>query len=338
MDWLLAALGVVLIVLVMIDAIWTTLTAAGAGPITMRLADGVWWLAVRDGRPARRHFSLMLLGTAILLMIVATWIVMLWTGWTLLFSADPGAIVNASTREPADLWSRIYFTGYTIFTLGVGNFIPIGGLWEVLTAVASINGLFLITLAITYLLPVISATAQKRQLAAVISDLGRTPAEIVLRAWDGTGFEGLTTHLSQLLPMIELHAQRHAAYPVLHYFHSPTRRTAASPSLAALDEALLLLTAGAHPDVRPPAAAVEPLQHALAGLMATLVDQYIRPADNPPPVPDLDVLSDAGIPVVDPEAFRAAAAEREEHRLLMRAFVEDDGWMWEDVWSTEASE
>ena len=340
MNWLLALLGVVLIGVTIVDAVWTTLSTGGGGPVTDRLSNWLWRgvLFARNNGSSGRHGLLTMLGTLNLLMIIGIWILLLWTGWTLLFSADPGSVLNSATRQPANLTSRIYFTGYTIFTLGIGNFVPEGGFWEVLTAIASINGLFLITLAITYLLPVVSAAAQKRQLAAVVSDLGRTPEGIVLRAWNGRDFEGITNHFAQLVPLIEGHAERHAAYPILHYFHSPSRRAAASPNLAALDEALLLMTAGVEPDVRLPAVAIGPLQDALDGLLSVLQRQYIHDADEPPAVPDLGVLQKAGIPVVSMDAFRPAVARRSDHRRLFRGFVESDGWEWADVWSAERSD
>ncbi len=334
MNWFLAVMGVLLIAVAMVDAIWTTLTTAGAGPITTRLSSGLWRAVfITHGEGSRRrHRLLMILGTVTLLIILAVWISLLWTGWTLLFSADANSVVHVQTGEPADLSSRIYFTGYTIFTLGVGNFVPQGGVWEVLTAVASINGLFLITLSITYLVPVLSAAAEKRQLAAVASNLGRTPADIVYRAWDGSGFDGLATYLAQLVPLIEMHAQHHAAYPILHYFHSPSLRTAISPSLASLDEALLLLTAGVDPKVRLPAAVIAPVQDAVSGLLSTLEEQYIRASGETPPAPDLTAVEAAGIPVTGAEQFRRAVEERESHRRLLHAFVENDGWTWDDVW------
>ncbi len=332
MNWLLASGGVALIALAMLDALWTTLKPGG-GPLTDRLSQGIWQAAllVHRTRSPRSHHLLLATGMTILLMIIAVWIVLLWAGWTLLFSAETEAVVSSQTRSPAGLASRIYFTGYTLFTLGMGNYVPQGDLWELLTAAASLNGLFLVTLAITYLVPVVSAATQKRQLAAIVSDLGETPVEIVYKAWDGEGFSSLSTYLAQLTPMIELHAQRHLAYPVLHYFHSPHRRTAISPSLAALDEALLLLAAGVQPRVRLPALAVEPAQKALAGLLATLQQQYIRASEETPRAPLLHELAEAGIPVVGEQAFREAVAEQADRRRLLRAFVRNDGWEWEEM-------
>lgn len=332
MGFILAATGFILIAMAMLDVFWTTLAMGGGGPLTARVARGLWQVALRRHRTAASHRLLTVAGTFILLFTILLWIVLLWGGWVLLFSADAGAVVHGQTRAPADLWSRIYFTGYTLFTLGMGDYVPQGGVWKVATAAASLNGLFLITLSIAYLVPVVSAAVHKHQLAACVSDLGCTPGEIVCGAWDGNSFEGLTPYLVQLVPLIELHAQRHLAYPVLHYFHSPQRRTAVSVSLVALDEALLLMSEAVDPRVRLPTAATEPVRRAIAAFLEALHMKFIRTGETPTALPQLRILEEAGIPVVGSPVFRRAVEERSAHRTLLLAFVENDGRSWSDVW------
>lgn len=325
--------GILLIVLAMVDALWTTLTIGGGGPLTSRIGQGLWrgFLALHSAARSRLHRQLVFLGTVILMVILLVWVLLLWSGWTLLFSAQTNAVVDSHSGAPADLSGRIYFTGYTLFTLGIGNYVPRGGVWEVLTAVASFNGLLVVTLAITYLVPVLSAVTHKRHLAALIDDLGATPTEILRRAWTGSRFDGLSNHFAQIAPILELYSQRHAAYPILHYFHSASRRTATGPTLAALDEALLLLAVAVHPDVRLAPTKTKPLQIALAGLLRTLQRRYIPKSDKPPPAPDLGPLRDCGIPVVDEDEYRKAVEEHSSRRRLLRALVEHDGWTWDDV-------
>lgn len=119
--------------------------------------------AAYDGVRRQRRSSI---GPVVLLVILATWILLLWTGFLLLFSVDVQSVLNAKTDVPADFWERVYFTGFTISTLSVGDFVPSGAGWRVIAALASLNGLFLMTLAISYLIPVMSAVVGKRQLAA----------------------------------------------------------------------------------------------------------------------------------------------------------------------------
>lgn len=323
--------GLALVAGTMLDALWTTLTSGGAGPLTSRLTSLLWHGALSVHRRSPRHGLLTLAGMVIVLAVVASWIVGLWAGWSLLFAADPAAVSHADTGRAASASGRIYFSGYTLFTLGIGDYVPREGFWQVVTALASLNGLFLITLSITYLVPVVSAAAEKRRLAVSIYDLGSSAAEVLRRAWNGGGFEALDSYLAQLHPMIEMHAERHLTYPVLHYFHGARRRAALGPSLAVLDEALLLLTAAVDPSVRPPPLTIEAARNGVAGLLTTLHHRYFRPAEAPPPPPSLEPLRAAGIPTVSDEEFEAAVERQREHRTLLRAFVEDGGWSWADV-------
>lgn len=55
------------------------------------------------------------------------------------------AVRDAANGEPAGLVDRLYFTGYTVFTLGNGDFKPGSGIWQIATGAAAGTGLFLVT-------------------------------------------------------------------------------------------------------------------------------------------------------------------------------------------------
>lgn len=331
MDTLLIIIGVLLVAGATTDALWTTLGLGGAGPLTDRLSQGVWTAVLRVHRLRPSHALLQASGTVILVAAIVMWVLLLWAGWMCLYSADPSSILHAQTNAPASFWSRVYFTGFTVFTLGIGDYVPQGEVWEVATALASFNGLFLVTLAITYLVPVVSAAVAKHQLGGAIFGLGDTPQEILLNAWDGARFEGLDQHLAQLSSQIGLHAERHLAYPVLHYFHSTRRQTAAAPALATLFETLLLLTEGVAPEVRPLDIQTRPALQALQELLHILEIQHLAPVDSAPPPPPREALRTAGIPLVETETFEQAVENRNEERKLLRAYVEQEGWSWKDL-------
>ncbi len=335
--WL-GILGIAITGLTLIDALSTTFTiSGGGGPVSAKVANYLWGLVLhrhRGCRPGKRQMShqrLTQLGYFVALTPIVVWLFLLWMGWTLIFSATPTAIVDSETQAPADLWSRAYFTGYTLFTLGLGDYKPQGPLWQMATAIASFNGFFLVTFSISYLIPVVSAAIQGRQLATYISSLGRRSEEIVLQAWNGKSFGLLDQHLINLAPMIAMHAQLYPAYPVLFYFHSATRARAAAPNLAALDEALTILEFGLKPECRPDAVAIHTLRNALSELIDTLSVTFIQPSQEAPPLPNLDDLRDRGIPTVSDRAFAEAVESLAERRRLLLAAVYNDGWCWDDV-------
>lgn len=322
--------GVALVLLTMVDALWTTVTAAGGGPLTRRLSHFLWRIVRRVHRRFGIHALLTFSGATILLSALGVWITLLWAGYVLIFSAEPGAIVHSQGEAAATFWERVYFTGFTLFTLGIGDLVPQGALWRVVTAVGSLNGIFLLTLSITYLVSVLSAVVAKRQLAGTIANMGMSPQGIVLQSLGAGHSSYLVQHLVQLVPMIEQHTRRHLAFPALHFFHSDEVRSAIAPRMAALDEALLLVESGLDEGNAPPAEALAPARHAVAAFLDTLEEALIVGPSTPPPAPDTSRLQEQGFSTT-PERLAAAARRTARRRRLLKAFVEDDGWEWRDV-------
>ncbi len=190
-------------------------------------------------------------------------------------------------------------------------------------------GLVLVTLSITYLVPLASAVTQRHRLAgyiASISSPGATPESLLAQAWTGQGFPFLDQHLVALTPLIHLAGQRHLTYPMLHYFHSPQRRTAAAPNLAVFDEALTLLGHAMRPQAQLAPAAVAPAAEAVGAFLDTLAGALIHPAGNPLPAPDLAILRRAGISVVDDDVFASELHRLYQRRCLLAGLVNHNGW------------
>ena len=182
----------------------------------------------------------------------------------------------------------------------------------------------------TYLIPVVSAAVQKRQMASIIALLGGTPVDILKRNWNGTDFRGLQQPLSQLYPSIVSLAQQHLAYPSLHYLHSADATAALAVRLAALDDALSILEGAVGPDRRPDATTVMLTREAIVLFLRVLSSAHVGPADEAPPAPSLERLPRDSLRPDAPPPDEIFAPLR-EHRRLMRGFVENDGWSWEEV-------
>jgi len=324
----LGLLGITLVLTAVIDVTWTTLRLTGGGWLTSRVTNLLWRLAVRF---TPSHRALAAVGFGIVLFTVALWILMIWAGWTLIFETSPSAVLDAATGRPADVWERIFFAGSTIITIGNNQLRPGNTAWGILSTIAAANGFSLVSLVITYLLPIVTAEIERRRLAVYITALGRTPQEILLQAWNGSNFGRLEDHLVALtLPMTEL-AQGHLAYPVLHCFHSAQREAAIAPSLAVLDEALTLF-ASVPPAHRPDKAALYPLRQAIAEFLSTLSQAHLEPERRQPPSPSLERLREAGIPIAASEGeIETVLDTLADRRRLLLGLVEQEGWSWEDV-------
>lgn len=329
---LMAVGGVSLLALVSLDVLATTLTiGTRAGPFTRRVLGLAWRVLLRLHRRDGAGRLLSTAGVGLLVGTVLIWVVLVWAGWSLIFLGG-GRTVLSSEGAPAGVADTVYYVGFTIFTLGVGDFVAATPLWRNLSAVASFNGLVLVTLAITYLLAVVSAVVDRRSLAVRITALGKTPAEIVVGGWAGDRFsDAFVQQLVGLLPAVSAAAEQHLAYPVLHYFHSPSTASAAPVALARLDEAVLLLRAAVAPPARIHSSAVEPVRRALDRWLFAATSTVTGPQDGRPPgLPDTSALRGAGIPLASAAEYlqAAAAAADADRRCRLRAVVEDDGWSW----------
>jgi hypothetical protein len=323
--------GIILVLAVIADVLTTTLRLNGSGFLSVSITNRLWYLVLQSRLISSNHSLLSLLGFSIVLLSILLWLVLLWLGWVLFFFAYDGAVINTQTGFPADFWSRAYFVGYTLTTLGPGDYRPEGTVWKVATVLASANGFFFITLIAAYLLPLIAAVGAKRQFAAYVTSLGTTPEEMVVRAWTGSGFGSLSQHLDEFSPLLTSLAQQHLSYPVIHCFHDQDRTTASAPGIAALSEALLLLRYGVAPEQRPDAVTLRVLEGTLVNFLNTLDSAFIEPDPHVPPIPDLDVLRRHGIPTVDNQTFEQACDGLEKRRCLLLAQVKRDGWSWSDV-------
>jgi hypothetical protein len=316
--------GVALLAMVAYDAISTTLSVgAAAGPLTSRLVGG-WWRVAR--RLARRPDSLIIVssGPVVVLLTIGVWLGMLWVGWTLVFAADPDAVISSVTREAASGWSRVYFAGFTAFTLGVGDYVPNGQPWEVLTALATVSGLGLTTLAITYLVPVVSAVTSRRVQANTIAGMGPTPQDIVINGLRDDRFPFFEHRLQALSDSILETAERHLSYPVLHYFHSAEPHLDLRPQTLVLDEAVTLLQHGVSDEVRPHPAVLEGIRHAIVQLVERATHEPPEAAS--PATPRLAALREAGVPTVDDETFERRVADLTDHRRRVAHFATESLW------------
>lgn len=330
MRMLLGIAGLMIIAFTVLDIIWTTL-GRGGGPITCRVSSRFWKAALyfHHSSPSPRLLSIT--GVSIILTVIGLWIFLIWIGWTLVFSIDKQAVVAAESGEPADMIGRFYFAGDTLWTLGTGNLSPQGPLWQIATVLAAVQGFFLVAIGVTFLLSVISAVTEKRQLAAYISSLGNTGDEIVLRAWNGKDCRMLEQHLIALAPLLARLEQIYLSYPLLHYLHTTERNSAAAPSIAALDEALTIIEHGLKKECRPDPAAFYPVRQTIWELLKTLDMVFVKSATEAPTIPPLGRLRSGGISTVGDEEFRAALDNLTERRKLLFTFVKNDGWFWNDV-------
>lgn len=325
--FVLLVLGLVVLAALVIDAGWTTLWPdRSGGPLSSRIAAFAWRHASEF--LSGRNTALSLLGPIILALVLLLWVSLLWAGWFLIFSSGEASVVHATSREVASGFDRVYFVGYTVFTLGNGDLAPNGAPWQLATVLATGSGLVLVTLAITYLISVLGAVVNKRTFAARVHAIAETPEDFVKNSWDGAAFTGLDLVLSSMAEQLGRLATQHLAYPVIHYYHPSGRRGSTAVAVAVLDDAVTVLASGVAPHARPSRAVLRSVRGSVEGYLETLSGGPVRWADAEPPLPNLDDVRLAGIPTVDDTEYQAEREPARDRRRKLRGLVESDGWAW----------
>ncbi|QBQ54062.1 potassium channel family protein [Nitrosococcus wardiae] len=326
MHWISFISGLLILLCLVFEIFWTTL-GEGGGPLTNRITQLLWHLLRSHPIP---HRLLSFFGIQIVLAVIAIWICLLWLGWLLVFWGSTEAVINSQTRLPADFGARVYFTGFTIFTLGTGDYVPQGSFWQVLTAIASLSGLFLITFTITYLVPVVQAAAHKRMVALTLFSLGSTPQAILANTWNGRDWSTLEQHLTTLMPELATLKQHYVTYPVLNYFNASNSSEVISLRLAALDEVLTILAYGLKEGEQCfPHGLLHPTRQLLSSCLQVMARAYaLKHPQKIPPSPNLSILADHGMPVITQKQFQCNLAQLEKRRALWLALIQETGWSW----------
>ncbi|MFC6723015.1 ion channel [Halobium palmae] len=319
--------GIFLITIVAADFLWTTLwVEKGAGPLTSRMMTALWNGLRRIG--VRHSWARTLAGPLIVLVGLVMWISLLWIGWTFVFAGAENAVRDTIDGGPISWVERFYFVGYSLFTLGNGEFVPRDGVWQVATAFTTASGMLLITLSISYVIAVLDAVAQKRSFATSVSGLGSRGETVVTESWNGDSFDGVELPLNTFTSELNELTTNHGAYPVLHYFYSEQQEAAAVVSIVVLDEALTLWRFGVPEEHQPSRVVVSNARAALQQYLETLGQSFVTESETVPPSPDLCTLREAGIPTVSEDVFSNHLDDLEARRRALLGVVEADARQW----------
>jgi hypothetical protein len=331
MNYFVFFIGIIVLLVTAADLINTSLSVRGAGFITKRLSKSIWSVLLTINKKMGRRKVLEIGGAVILVSILINWLLLIWISASLLFISQPDSLMNVETNSPTTVVNKIFYTGYTLSTLGLGDIEPEGNFWDILTAILSFTGLILISIAITYLIPVVSAEITKRKISVTINTIGGSVEEMLLNYWDGKDFKELERPFFPLIDSIILHAQNHKAYSVLHFFHSSDKREAFVLNIANLDELLTVLLHNIPEEQRPTYNVLIRLRKAISSYLITLPATYITPGKKTPPILLLTALENKGIKIISGEMVDLEYEKLRTRRRLLLSLIKDDGWEWTDL-------
>ena len=200
------------------------------------------WYATRPRAGGPREGMLGIFAPAAVFMLLASWIAILLLGDGLLIYG----LRDQMRPVPANLGEAIYAAGTSLFTIGFGDFVPVGGAARFVMLASAATGLGVVALVITYLFSLYGAF-QRREVLVVTLDsrAGAPPSGIALL--ETYSHYNMVPELPALFAAWEVWAAEvldsHVAYPILAYFRSSHDHESWVSSLGAvLDAATLVLT------------------------------------------------------------------------------------------------
>lgn len=229
MDRLIQVTGALLVLAVLQDVFFTVLfPGSGRGLLRRPLARATWAVVRAIGRRIgdrdRRRRFLGYSGPVQITVNLTAWILVLITGWALIFQPALGTRIVASSGHTDTGWATaFYYSGYTLTTLGFGDVVATTGLYRLLTVLEAVIGFATVSMAITYFLSVYSALTQRKVTAARLHhrtyDTGDAAALLAGMSRDGE-IPGAPDEFGELAEFFQRVLETHAAYPVLRYFRS----------------------------------------------------------------------------------------------------------------------
>ena len=179
----------------------------------------VWKKAVHLISAKRLNESLLsIYGPLSLIVLLGFWAFMLILGFGLVYWGGAGI-----PEDPNSLAGKLYYSGTTFFTLGLGDVQPLTPFARFLTVAEAGTGLGFLAIVIGYL-PVLNQSFSRREVSISLLDARAgsppTAGEMLSRHNDRYGMESIR----QLLHEWELWSaellESHLSYPVLAYFRS----------------------------------------------------------------------------------------------------------------------
>ncbi|EPR65269.1 hypothetical protein [Cyclobacterium qasimii] len=329
MNTILLLSGIIIVIITNIDALSTILRLNGGSKISNFVARQVWHMGVFISRKFSRLTILSNIGALVVVTLFTLWALLLGIGYGLIYNSDINSIVKTSTELSASTTGKFYYVGYTLTSLGNGDLKTGSDFWRIISNLMGLNGMFLLSLAISYFIPLMNAVVKQRMMATYISNLGNTPNEIILNGWNGKNFDKIHDQFKELYPMILLHCEQQLAYPVLMYFHSENPKYSPQLNLAKLDEVLSIQKVY-NIDKSDKAYIWQNLRMAMDKYLKVAKNSYSFKKEEVPDFPYKDELYSFDILVSEATAIDLIH-KINDRRAFIASLVKNDGWKWEDI-------
>jgi hypothetical protein len=216
------AVGVGLIGLALLDAFAALFSHVKRGTLSQALVRATWSTCHRLPATGALKFA----GPVSILIVLASWVVMLTVGWALVYWPwmPTHFLHTAGLNAPvSSLPDSVYFSLVTLATLGYGDISPLSGWLRLVAPLEALLGLGLLTGCVSWLLSIFPVLSRRRALAYEIHLLAEVRTDP-----DGPGppsplpcsvYADLTSRL--------VASERDlVTFPITYYFHDDDTRFA----------------------------------------------------------------------------------------------------------------
>lgn len=293
---LIGSAGLVLIGLILWDAFETVVLprrVVRRFRLTNLYFEGLWgiWglMAGLLRNPRRRDSFLSLFGPFSLILLVGTWAAGLVVGFALLYVGVgvPSARDGVPFSGPGAIFgTALYFSGSTLFTLGLGDIAPTSAAARALTVIEAFTGFAFLALVIGYLPIIYQAFSRREAHIAMLDEWAGSPpsaAELLRRLGRWNDLRVLDDFFAAWERWAAELMESHISYPVLAGFRSQHGNESWVAALTMVLDGCALILTGVD-GVRPRQAW---LTFAMARHVAVDLCQVL---DTPPHLPATDRL------------------------------------------------
>jgi hypothetical protein len=264
---------------------------------------------------ASRENFLSVYGPLSLLLLLALWAAGLIVGFALLHLGFGTRLQSPSGA--AGFSARLYFSGTTLFTIGLGDVSPTSGIGRFLTVLEGGTGLGFLALVVGYL-PVLSQAFSRREVNISLLDARAgsppTAAELLRRHPCPDSGEGLAQLLGEWERWSADLLETHISFPVLCYYRSQHENQSWVAALTTVLDVCALIIAGLEPGpLRTARLTYAMARHAVIDLSRVFYQPPKPPNPDRLPLGELAKLRDALI-----AAGRALPAEKSVEEKLTR--------------------
>jgi hypothetical protein len=282
-------LGAVLGIIVLLDIFLLVLHArADTGVFSRLISAPIWkgFIALSQALGRWKGFFLSFAGPIILVLIIASWLLLLTLAAALIIHPNLGAAIRAIHGEtPTDFVTALYVAGHHLDFVAGSDFAPHTSAMRLFHLVSSMIGVALVPLIITYLLEVYTSLRARNTLglevhlhSAESGDAAEVVAALGQRGRFDTGYVILSKWAADTTQVKE----SHHFHPILFYFRFQEPYYSVSrTSLVSLDTVTLIKCALDDNEYGwlKESAAVEQLRRSTIMELKTLISAFVSDAN-----------------------------------------------------------